>query len=236
MENIMPQQKPSKSDTAPNTSVSQTKTITLKTWQLIVALIVVALIAAGVAIIVSISVKGTPAAPSSASSTTQTTKKPTVNPETDQPKTSKRGMIIKHIGDKAALLSADDRTELASWTVTDITINAKCNGEFAEKSKNGHFISFDVSAKTSPNFEKNEGTPLLIGNNSGDWTYILKDGSQWSGNPGGNSYTCLAEKDAFPSNVVSGTTAKGKIMFDLPTTDGTLILQDGDGGWEYPLS
>lgn len=48
---------------------------------------------------------------------------------------------------------------------------------------------------------------------------------------------CLPQADMLPDTIGPASKAQGKLVFDLPTTDGYLVYKDGDvTGWEYPLS
>lgn len=50
-------------------------------------------------------------------------------------------------------------------------------------------------------------------------------------------YACLTDTETLPGSIGPGTQASGKVVFDIPSTDGILVYSDGpSGGWEYPLS
>ncbi len=97
-------------------------------------------------------------------------------------------------------------------------------------------LSFDV--KTADASVDTEGSlPLSLGSPA-VWRYYLKDGTLWNGNPDGDySGSCIDSNEALPGNIGAGTRASGKVVFDLPSTDGVLVFdQSLSGGWEYSLS
>lgn len=165
--------------------------------------------------------------------------------QTEKPKTSSRGNLIKRIGDTASIYKSQaDKTLLASWTVTNITLDAPCVPAYegAETSPaNGHFVVLDITVETTSDFDSDSYGPLGLGA-PGYWTYIQNDGTQWNGNLDGTSskittYTCLPENQRLPQIIGQGVKAQGKVLFDLPSTDGYLVYGNESGhGWEYPLA
>lgn len=154
---------------------------------------------------------------------------------TQAPKRNKRGNIVKHVGDEAGI-TGDDGKDVADWTVTGITIDAKCTNPSAEPAKNGHYIEFDVTATTTGKFDPNKYGSLSVGEPY-MWKYIKKDGTQWNDMPGSSNATeCMTEAENLPHAINQGVKAKGKVVFDVPDTDGTLVYTQGSPeGWEYPL-
>ena len=134
--------------------------------------------------------------------------------------------------------SPNDHTEIASWTATKITLDSPCNGSKDQwsnygKPKNGHFVTIDFTVQTTPQMKDSDISILTLGV-QGAWKYIEKDGTQWNGEPM-NSVTanCVPEQDRLPDSIGPAVKARGAVMFDLPSTDGYLVF---DNGFEYPLS
>ena len=142
---------------------------------------------------------------------------------------------MKHIGDTAYIYAdASRKTEWARWTVTNITLDAPCTDEYAEPPENGHMVVMDVTAQTTKDLPTDQ--PLYLGV-TGDWQYVLKDGTISNAPVNGSAALCLPQADRLPDVIGPASKAQGKLVFDLPTTDGYLVYKDGDvTGWEYPLS
>lgn len=218
-------------------------TVTLKWWQLLVAAIVVVALSVGVAVAVNTAIRNNT---DEAASSKDYKKPEKAKPQqTEKPKTSSRGNLIKRIGDTASIYKSQaDKTLLASWTVTNITLDAPCVPAYegAETSPaNGHFVVLDITVETTSDFDSDSYGPLGLGA-PGYWTYIQNDGTQWNGNLDGTSskittYTCLPENQRLPQIIGQGVKAQGKVLFDLPSTDGYLVYGNESGhGWEYPLA
>lgn len=162
-------------------------------------------------------------------------KKPEQAQQQPEPETSERGNRVKHIGDTAYIYAdASRKTELARWTVTNITLDAPCTNEYARPSENGHMVVMDVTVQTTKDLPTDQ--PLYLGV-TGDWQYVLKDGTISNAPVQGSAELCLPRADRLPDQIGTASKAQGKLVFDLPTTDGYLIYKNGyDTGWEYPLS
>lgn len=162
-------------------------------------------------------------------------KKPEQAQQQPEPKTSERGNVVKHIGDTAYIYAdASRKTELARWTVTNITLDAPCTDEGAEPSENGHMVVMDVTVQTTKDLPTDQTLYLGV---TGYWQYVLKDGTISNAPVNGSAALCLPQADMLPSEIGPASKAQGKLVFDLPTTDGYLIYKGGYAtGWEYPLS
>ena len=91
-------------------------TVTLKWWQLLVAAIVVVALSVRVAVAVNTAIRNNT---DEAASSKDYKKPEKAKPQqTEKPKTSSRGNLIKRIGDTASIYKSQaDKTLLASWTV-----------------------------------------------------------------------------------------------------------------------
>lgn len=130
-------------------------TVTLKWWQLLVAAIVVVALSVGVAVAVNTAIRNNT---DEAASSKDYKKPEKAKPQqTEKPKTSSRGNLIKRIGDTASIYKSQaDKTLLASWTVTNITLDAPCVPAYegAETSPaNGHFVVLDITVETTSDFD-----------------------------------------------------------------------------------
>lgn len=227
-----PQQQPVP---APSHKTESRDTVTLKWWQLIIAAIVVVALSVGVTITVNMVMQDN-AQRSTVAEEYKKPKKAEAKQE-ERPKTNSRGNLIKHIGDVAGIYkSQTDKTLVAQWTVNNITIDAPCTPAYdgaPTQPENGHFVLFDVSVETSSEYNESTNGSLGLGV-GGLWTYVQKDGTQWNGIPtSATSSTCLPQDQQLPGVIGPGLKAQGKILFDVPSTDGYLVY---DNGWEYPLS
>lgn len=162
-------------------------------------------------------------------------KKPEQAQQQPEPETSERGNRVKHIGDTAYIYAdASRKTEWARWTVTNITLDAPCTNEYAKPSENGHMVVIDVTVQTTKDLPTDQ--PLYLGV-AGAWQYVLKDGTISNAPVQGSAMLCLPRADRLPDQIGTASKAQGKLVFDLPTTDGYLIYKNGySTGWEYPLS
>lgn len=149
---------------------------------------------------------------------------------------SSRGNIVKQIGEEAGI-SGPDGKDVATWTVTSITKDAKCTNPAAKQPEHGHYVVLDISAKTTSKYDPNEYSSLSVGEPY-MWKYIQRDGTQWNGMPGSSQAAeCMAETENLPHTINQGITATGKVVFDLPSTDGILVYpHPGSQSWEYSLS
>lgn len=152
-----------------------------------------------------------------------------------EPKTNSRGNLVKRIGDKASV-SGDDGKELANWTVTGINLSPQCTESYQAPVKNGHLVALDVQVNTTSKLHGSMYDPFHIGSGS-LWKYIGKDGSLWNGDLLNEStVSCMPSTEMLPSDIGPGAKAQGKVILDLPQTDGSLVFSPVEGdGWEYPL-
>ena len=218
-----------------------TPTIVLKWWHLLIAIVVVAVLSVGCTLLAVNIMR--PSTQIQASGTTSQTNEQdgqqTQNdPEKNMPQSEKseRGFFVKRIGDEAGIWTSGGKSDIATWTLSSIETDVACTEPYGEPSENGHIVALTFDVETHPDFVEKHGYPLLL--SAGNWRYYNSDGSLWNGNPSSiATVSCLPSSDVLPDSIGSGTTAHGKILFDLPSTDGILAFSE-DGwltGWEYPL-
>lgn len=216
------------------------RTVPVKIWQLIVGAVAIA--AASILLVVMAdAVNGNNGQQGGTSRETNASVSGNGQSKTtSKSRKSKRGNLIKRVGDLSMVKTTSGKT-IASWTLTDIDVAPKCvadSGQSEKQPENGHFVvlSFDVkTANASADIDKH--LPLSLGS-PGVWKYYLKDGTLWNGNPAGDySESCLAPTETLPGTIGAGTRASGKVVFDLPSTDGILVFDESlSGGWEYSIS
>lgn len=138
--------------------------------------------------------------------------------------------------------STPEHGELASMMVHSIEVDPVCTGPYIQAPKNGHFVVMDVSVKVAP-----QSTLSAAGNyypsvslRQGGFRAVDNDGNVTPGNDIiGNGYGCLPEEATVPVDVNAGDKASGKIIFDVPTAEGVIILPEllepasGNNGWEW---
>lgn len=151
------------------------------------------------------------------------------------PKENSRGNIVKHVGDGAGV-TGEDGKDVVSWTVTGINLNPQCTESYQAPVKNGHLIALDVTVSTTPKFKDSEYNPFNIGSGS-LWKYIRKDGTVWNGDLLNDStVSCIPQEQSLPTDIGPDAKAQGKVILDIPATDGYLVFSQMDkDGWEYPL-
>ncbi|MCO6558531.1 MAG: hypothetical protein J6575_03730 [Bifidobacterium sp.] len=219
-------------------------TIRLSPWQL-AAIVIAAVLAASIVtgLVVSHAVSPQPAELAQTDTSESIPKREPKKPAVQQ-KRNNHGNLVKHVGDVSATCASEGSCAkgdyLTAMKVTAITPDVQCPGDGTpdpmgilqdrSKPRNGHLVAFDVEVTTKPD---------STGRNTfhdGPWTYYNADGSQWNGNPERLGSGCFPQDQMLPQFVSPGSSAKGKIIFDLPSIDGSLALNSGNGGWEYPLS
>ena len=189
----------------------------------------VAAIAAALALVLDLSGCG-------AANSTQTQPTDKTAAASQTPKKNSRGNIVKHIGDEAGI-TGEDGNDMADWTVTEIIPDPTCSNPEHQQPEHGHFIEFDINAKTTEKYDSDKYGSLDVGT-SYRWQLIQKDGTQWNGMPGSSAAeSCMVQTDKLPGSLNQNAKAQGKVIFDVPSLDGTLYYpQMGEGdGWEYPL-
>lgn len=111
------------------------------------------------------------------------------------------------------------------------------SGQSKKQSGKGIFVTLSFGVKTADSSaDIDKHLPLSLGF-PGVWNYYLKDGTLWNGDPAGDySESCLDSTETLPGTIGAGTRASGKVVFDLPLTDGILAFDESlSGGWEYLL-
>lgn len=154
---------------------------------------------------------------------------PSETPEdvAEKPAESERGNLIKKVGDVFGLGSVDE--SVASFVVTNITVDPQCTSEFAEAPEFGHFVRLDVEGETTADLP---GELYFAG---GSWSAIADNGTTFNGDPWSYAaVTCVDDVERLPSIIGPGERVAGAVILDVPTPSGVLVLSPEPGlGWEW---
>ncbi|MDQ4490730.1 hypothetical protein RBS60_11025 [Sinomonas sp. ASV486] len=161
------------------------------------------------------------AGPASASATPTPT-------ATEGPKSS-RGNLIKAVGQPASL-TYNDKT-VATFVAKSIEITTACPAQYAPKPKNGQIVIVTFDAQTTSDLAS---TPMKTWDlNIFGWKAIAGNGTTVNGNIA--SFGCLDSTQQLPSSMGPAENATGKMAFDVPPGNGTLIYTEPGAtkGWEW---
>lgn len=154
---------------------------------------------------------------------------------------TERGTLLMEPG-ASAMASLPEHGELASMTVHSIEVDPMCTGSYARAPQNGHFVVMDVSVEVAPHSTLTDAGVLYdsVSMRQGGFRTVDKDGNMTPGNDIiGNGYGCLPEGSEMATDIHAGEKAAGKLIFDVPTPEGVIILPDLLGqspstqGWEW---
>lgn len=148
---------------------------------------------------------------------------------------SSRGNLIKKVGEGASV--TDKGKTVATFVVNSIQVDPKCTNQYATPSENGHFIALNVSMETDPALAESVNPQFGLAGYA--WKVVADNGTTFNGQVmSGPSFSCLNDKESFPSALGPGEKATGTIILDVPTPTGVLIHQQGfmplGWEWEYP--
>ncbi|WP_217183357.1 Flp pilus assembly complex ATPase component TadA [Streptomyces sp. AC495_CC817] len=141
---------------------------------------------------------------------------------------SERGNLIKSVGDTFGL-GSEDGTSLANFTVTAITVDPQCTGEFAEAPEHGHYVRLDIEGETSAALDRE----MYFA--SGSWFAIAENGTTFNGDPWSLAAAgCIDQTERLPNVVGPGERVTGAVILDVPTPHGVIVFKIDDGsGWEW---
>ncbi|WP_460992343.1 hypothetical protein [Sinomonas soli] len=146
----------------------------------------------------------------------------------DGPKSS-RGNLIKAVGQPASV-TYNGKT-VATFVAKSIDLAKACPGQYAPTPKNGQIVIVTFDAQTTSDLAS---TPMKTWDlNIFGWKAIAGNGTTVNGSV--VSFGCLDSAQQLPSSMGPGEKATGKIAFDVPPGNGTLVYtQPGaDIGWEW---
>lgn len=155
-------------------------------------------------------------------------------PEKQEPQRSERGNLIKTVGEPAGYTEAADQEEnVVNFQVNALTFDPACTGQFAadHPAENGHLLQIDMEVATTPDLS----IPFYGG--PGSWKWIDPNGVTANGFLGtAAAFACFESSEMLPDQIGPGEKAAGKVLIDVPTTEGTLVFTQGGGtGWEWAV-
>lgn len=152
-----------------------------------------------------------------------------------------RGNIVKAIGDDAGIGGLQRGVDTAVWSIDGIETDVECTEPYqTSKPVNGHLTAVDLNLTTGDDWSTyTNGYGYVSG---GYFTFIDSEGVTHSDLETIATYSCLSERETFNTGSLGADqTFKGKVVLDLPDTEGTLVFSPTwDGymamvGWEYPV-
>jgi hypothetical protein len=160
------------------------------------------------------------------------TPSPTLTPtEPAAAKPNPHGLVYKTAGDEARVVTPAGVT-VATVIVTSVEVDPVCTSPYAEPPTNGHYVLFNVTVVTTPEFMADGGLPLLF--NAHNFKAWDADGTRVN-SPVEQAYSCMDTALHLPSEIGPGESAAGIIVWDMPTPSGSFGYEfgPGNGGWEW---
>lgn len=154
----------------------------------------------------------------------------------DEPKKSKRGNLIKEIGQGAGTFNPDTKDQLATFVVNAIEIDPVCTDPYSAERppENGHLIALDVSIETFPALGETDYPYFNL--NPASMKVIAPNGTTSNANLSSSAaWTCFDDSQVIPVNGLGpAEKVTGKIVLDSEVASGTLVITEGGlSGWEY---
>lgn len=154
----------------------------------------------------------------------------------DEPVWSRRGNLVKEIGELGGLTDEDGELLIGFW-VDEIQVDFECTRESPDAPLNGHFVGIKFQVETSPGLaDEPDGEFWLSHHDMSAWT---SDGKRVN-DPVGNAFWCADDADLLPSRIGPGEGAEGWIVLDLPSNAEavglTLYTASGRAGWEWVIA
>jgi hypothetical protein len=133
--------------------------------------------------------------------------------------------------------------EVAKFVIKSIEVDPACTGQFPQEAENGHLVAIEVEIETGPEPGFSEGT--YGGNFSMApevFRVVDKNGTTLNSATSVASMMCLDQSEQIPSNLGAGERATGRLVFDLPSTEGILIYDNFTSPdrpsyeWKFPTT
>lgn len=182
-----------------------------------------------------------------------TTGQPTTEEPTDEESTaggepdfgerevSSRGYLIKEIGQPAGIGDEDTGETTVTFTLTDVDTDFQCTTDsmMAQPPQNGNYVAFTWEVETgSPEALTDVFFDASFTLSEWDMVVLDTDGKRLN-DIRGNAMSCIDAADALPTSIGPRQTASGLVVLDLSVTEGTLLIEgtnwgfEGAGGWEW---
>ncbi|TDK25858.1 hypothetical protein E2F48_11605 [Arthrobacter crusticola] len=147
----------------------------------------------------------------------------------DEPERSTRGNLVKVVGQGGGRAN-EAGEQLVDFVVNSISVDVPCTAEFATAPENGHFVVLEMAVETSPKLAEDINPEFY----TGGWKAIAANGTTSNVILGtGAAYSCFPQSELLPSLIGPGEKAVGKIVLDVETPEGVLVLEDS-WEWTYP--
>lgn len=146
---------------------------------------------------------------------------------------SSRGNLIKEVG--IASSSSIDGEQIVNFVVTSIEVDPGCSVGYMGTAENGYFVVVSIDAETTPALAKEPYPAYSL--SSANWKIIADNGTtqnQSAATPAAS--ICVSQAERFPQTLGPDEKATGKIVLDVVSASGTLVLLSGSGsgsGWEW---
>ncbi|WP_424347627.1 DUF4352 domain-containing protein [Kocuria sp. CH-021] len=153
--------------------------------------------------------------------------------------TSPRGNLMKEIGEPAGIHSLDDPSKnVVTYVVKGIEVDPVCTSPYSMAPENGRFIAIDMEVETAgePEFTEVMYGPINVSPHS--FKMIDANGTTVNSVSSGPSYGCMEESETLLSSIGPGERVTGKVVLDVPSTEGILVYNesiDPSLGWEWKI-
>lgn len=179
-----------------------------------------------------------PEAPTPQATATETVETVESEPQEalDEPVWSRRGNLVKEIGELGGLTDEDGELLIGFW-VDEIQVDFECTRESPDTPVNGHYVGIKFQVETAPGLADEPDDEFWLSHH--DMSAWTSDGKRVN-DPVGNAFWCADDADLLPSRIGPGEAAEGWIILDLPSdTEAvglTLYTASGRAGWEWVIA
>jgi hypothetical protein len=157
---------------------------------------------------------------------------PSPSPSLDVKK-SVRGNLLMQGGDIGTISDRSTNKVGTKFTVNAITPGA-CDQPYSRPAENGQIVFIDITVETTPELAESSFPKFDISGH--DFKYIAANGTTFNGSLSTvATYSCIADSATFPSGGMGpAEKVTAKVVLDLPSDHGILVLKSGiSGGFEY---
>jgi hypothetical protein len=161
------------------------------------------------------------------------------NADEEAPPSNERGNLVKGIGELAGVGGLERGVHTAVWSIDGIETGIDCTEPYQSAEPEGHLTTVDLNLSTGPDWDEYTGGYGYV--SPSYFTFIDSKGVTHSDLETIATYSCLPESQTFnDGSLGAGQNFTGKIILDLPDTEGTLVFTPSwdiynTSGWEYPV-
>lgn len=162
----------------------------------------------------------------------------------DSIRISPRGLVIKDVGEWAALGTSEGDT-LFEFRVTDIVTDFQCTGPNASEPENLHYVAFRIEIEGFAALDETphgEGFVRVMGYRPGTYDEgstigILHADGERSEITNGLVFDCLADGEQVSELIAAEDRSEGWVVLDTEVESGYITFEpeglDTRAGWEY---